>query len=345
LRPELTAGIARAYLTEGWQQHIPLKVTSWGPAFRYERPQKGRFRQFHQIGVEVFGMPGPDIDAEVILLSARILRRLGLEDVRLQLNSLGSSAARAAFRERLVAYFREHIDALDEDSQRRLESNPLRILDSKNPAMQDLIERAPKLPDYLDEESQAHFQQLRQMLDAAGISYELNPRLVRGLDYYGRTVFEWVTDRIGAQGTVLAGGRFDGLVEQLGGRPTPAIGFAMGVERLVALLEEREQTIAVAPHAYMVLVGEQAVAAGLPLAERLRDALPRVRLLVNSGGGSFKSQFKRADRSGARFALIIGDGEAAAGTVTVKDLRTEAGQDELAQTQLAARLNQLLAQD
>lgn len=345
LRPEGTAGCVRACLEHGLLHNAQPRLWYAGAMFRYERPQKGRFRQFHQIGVEVFGMPGPDIDAEVILLSARILRRLGLEDVRLQLNSLGSSAARAAFRERLVAYFREHIDALDEDSQRRLESNPLRILDSKNPAMQALIERAPKLPDCLDEESQAHFQQLRQMLDAAGIPYELNPRLVRGLDYYGRTVFEWVTDRLGAQGTVLAGGRFDGLVEQLGGRPTPAIGFAMGVERLVALLEEREQTIAAAPHAYMVLVGEQAVAVGLPLAERLRDALPRLRLLVNGGGGSFKSQFKRADRSGARFALIIGDAEAAAGTVTVKDLRTEAGQDELAQTQLVARLNQLLAQD
>jgi histidyl-tRNA synthetase len=261
------------------------------------------------------------------------------------LNSLGSAAARSAYRERLVAYFRRHVEALDEDGRRRLESNPLRILDSKNPDLQGLIERAPRLLDHLDEASRSHFAQLRQLLDAAGIPYQVNPRLVRGLDYYSRTVFEWVTDRLGAQGTVLAGGRYDGLVEQLGGRTTPAIGFAMGLERIVSLLEEREQAAVAAPHAYLVLVGEQAVAVGLPLAERLRDALPSLRLLVNGGGGNFKSQFKRADRSGARLALIIADDEVADGTVTVKDLHAEAEQVTLPQADLPAQLRARLVQE
>lgn len=343
LRPEGTAGCVRACLEHGLLHNAQARLWYAGPMFRYERPQKGRFRQFHQIGVEVFGMAGPDIDAEVILLSARILRRLGLDDVRLQLNSLGSNAARAAYREQLVSYFQEHFDALDEDSRRRLQSNPLRILDSKNPDMQALIEGAPRLLDHLDDESRAHFDELRRLLDAAGVAYDINPRLVRGLDYYSRTVFEWVTDRLGAQGTVLAGGRYDGLVEQLGGRPTPAVGFAMGLERLVTLLEEREPAAALAPHAYMVLVGEPAIAVGLPLAERLRDALPSLRLLVNGGGGSFKSQFKRADRSGARLALVIAEDEAAASTVVVKDLRSDAEQVALAQADLPARLRELLA--
>lgn len=342
LRPEGTASCVRACLQHGLLHNAQARLWYAGPMFRYERPQRGRFRQFHQIGVEVFGMPGPDIDAEVILLSARILRRLGLSDVRLQLNSLGSAAARAAYRQQLVEYFQAHYEALDEDSQRRLQSNPLRILDSKNPAMQALIEQAPILIEHLDAESQAHFEQLQHSLQAAGVAYELNPRLVRGLDYYDRTVFEWVTDRLGAQGTVLAGGRFDGLVEQLGGRPTPAIGFAMGLERLVALLEEQGQVPAFAPEAYMVLVGEQAVAVGLPLAERLRDALPRLRLLVNGGGGSFRSQFKRADRSGAQLALIIGDEEVAAGLVTVKHLRSDAAQITLPEAQAIEHLSELL---
>ena len=343
LRPEGTAGCVRACLEHGLLHNAQARLWYAGPMFRYERPQKGRFRQFHQIGVEVFGMAGPDIDAEVILLSARILRRLGLEDVRLQLNSLGSNAARAAYRQHLVTYFQAHFDALDEDSRRRLQGNPLRILDSKNPDMQALIEGAPRLLDHLDEESRDHFDELRRLLDAAGLDYDINPRLVRGLDYYSRTVFEWITDRLGAQGTVLAGGRYDGLVEQLGGRATPAVGFAMGLERLVALLEEREPAVAAAPHAYMVLVGGPAIAVGLPLAERLRDALPSLRLRVDGGGGSFKSQFKRADRSGARLALVIAEDEAAAGTVVVKDLRSDAEQVAVAQADLPARLRELLA--
>lgn len=342
LRPEGTAGCVRACLEHGMLHNAQARLWYTGAMFRYERPQKGRFRQFHQIGVETFGMAGPDIDAEVILLSARILRRLGLSDVRLQLNSLGSAAARAAYRERLVGYFRQSIDRLDEDSRRRLDSNPLRILDSKNPEMQSLIEGAPRLLNHLDAESQSHFDQLRQLLDAAGVDYEINPRLVRGLDYYGRTVFEWVTDRLGAQGTVLAGGRYDGLVEQLGGRPTPAVGFAMGMERIVTLLEERGESAAQQPHAYMVLVGEAALAAGVPLAERLRDALPSLRLMVNAGGGSFKSQFKRADRSGARVALVIADSEVTGGTVTLKDLRSDTEQQTVSQDELAARLEALL---
>lgn len=340
LRPEGTAGCVRACLEHGLLHNAQARLWYAGPMFRYERPQKGRFRQFHQIGVEAFGMGGPDVDAEMILLSARILRLLGLGDVRLQLNSLGSADARAAYRDLLVDYFRAHFDALDADSQRRLESNPLRILDSKNRDMQGLIERAPRLVDHLDEESRLHFEQLQRLLDAAGVAYELNPRLVRGLDYYSRTVFEWVTDQLGAQGTVLAGGRYDALVEQLGGRPTPAIGFAMGLERIVTLLEDRGRTAAMAPDAYMVLVGGQAVAAGVPLAERLRDALPALRLLVNGGGGSFKSQFRRADRSGARLALIIGESEAEAGTVSVKDLRGEGEQVTLAQAELSAYLQE-----
>ena len=342
LRPEGTAGCVRACLEHGLLHNAQPRLWYAGPMFRYERPQKGRFRQFHQIGVEVFGMAGPDIDAEVILLSARILRRLGLDDVRLQLNSLGSAAARAAYRERLVDYFKAHYQTLDADSQRRLHSNPLRILDSKNPAMQELIAGAPRLLDHLDADSRHHFDALCALLDAAGLGYDINTRLVRGLDYYSRTVFEWVTDRLGAQGTVLAGGRYDGLVEQLGGKPTPAIGFAMGLERIVALLEEREQVVNPAPHAYLVLVGEQAVAAGMPLAERLRDALPGLRLLVHCGGGSFKSQFRRADRSGARLALIIGEEEATAGQVAVKDLRSEAEQATLSEQQVIARLRDLL---
>lgn len=343
LRPEGTASCVRACLQHGLLHNAQPRLWYAGPMFRYERPQRGRFRQFHQIGVEVFGMSGPDIDAEVILLSARILRRLGLTDVRLQLNSLGSAAARAAYRQQLVEYFTTHQDHLDEDSQRRLQSNPLRILDSKNPAMQELIEQAPKLLEHLDEESQAHFEVLQQSLQAAGVAFELNPRLVRGLDYYDRTVFEWVTDRLGAQGTVLAGGRFDGLVEQLGGRPMPAIGFAMGLERLVALLEEdQERAIHAAPDAFMVLAGAEAQAAGVPIAERLRDAMPELRLLMNAGGGSFRSQFRRADRSGARFALIIGEDEAATGKVTVKDLRSDAEQHTVTEAELASYLTGLL---
>lgn len=339
LRPEGTAGCVRASLQHGLLHNAQARLWYAGPMFRYERPQKGRLRQFHQIGAEAFGMSGPDVDAEMILLSARILRELGLSDVRLQLNSLGSAEARADYRARLVEYFSSQQAALDEDSRRRLVSNPLRILDSKNPQMQDLIEAAPRLLDHLDQASREHFEQLQQLLDSAEIAYEINPRLVRGLDYYSRTVFEWVTHQLGAQGTVLAGGRYDALVEQLGGRPTPAVGFAMGLERIVALLEDQGRTAVAEPDAYMVLMGEQAMAVGLSFAERLRDEHPALRLLVNGGGGSFRSQFRRADRSGARFAFIIGESEATAGMISVKDLRTESEQLNMSQAELLAYLH------
>ena len=343
LRPEGTAGCVRACLEQGLLHNAQPRLWYAGAMFRHERPQKGRLRQFHQIGVEAFGLDGPDIDAELILLSGRILRRLGLDDVSLQLNSLGSPEARAAYRDRLIEYFSARQEQLDEDSRRRLQSNPLRILDSKNPEMQSMIAQAPRLVDCLDEESRSHFSRLCGILDAAGLRYQVNPRLVRGLDYYSRTVFEWVTDRLGAQGTVLAGGRYDGLVEQLGGRPTPAIGFAMGLERLVALLEESEPDLTgKRPHAYLVLVGEAAGEAGLVLAERLRDAVPGLRLAVNCGGGSFKSQFKRADKIGARVALVVGDDELAAGTVAVKDLRAQAEQRTVPQAELADYFKTLL---
>ncbi|HEY0634187.1 MAG TPA: histidine--tRNA ligase [Gammaproteobacteria bacterium] len=340
LRPEGTAGCVRAAIENGLLHNQVQKLWYRGPMFRHERPQKGRYRQFHQIGIEVFGLTGPDIDAELIIITARLWKLLGLSDaVTLQINSLGSSESRAAYREQLVAYFSAHFDKLDEDSQRRLHGNPLRILDSKNPELRDIITAAPKLTDHLDEESRSHFATLCASLDAVQIRYEINPCLVRGLDYYSKTVFEWVTERLGAQGTVCAGGRFDGLVEQLGGKPTPACGFAMGLERLTALLEhahipqERYR-----PHAYLVRVGDGAQQAGLVLAEQLRDALPQLRLENHCGGGSFKSQFKRADKSGARVALILGDEEAAAGTISVKYLREEREQETIQQDELQAFL-------
>ncbi|MBI5463063.1 MAG: histidine--tRNA ligase [Gammaproteobacteria bacterium] len=343
LRPEGTAGCVRACIEHGLLHNQTQRLWYMGPMFRHERPQKGRYRQFHQIGVEAFGMAGPDIDAEQILMTARLWKQLGLREVHLELNSLGTAAARAAYRDILVAYFSAHRERLDEDSQRRLGSNPLRILDSKNPDMQALIEAAPKLAEHLDTESQEHFAALRAMLDAAGVAYRVNPRLVRGLDYYGRTVFEWVTDRLGAQGTVCAGGRYDGLVEFLGGRPTPAFGFALGLERLIALLID----LGVHPqpetaHAYLVLVGAAAERQGPVLGERLRDAVPGLRLQVNCGGGSFKSQFKRADRSGAAWALILGDEEVANGRLGIKPLRGDAAQVSLSEAEAIARLRELL---
>jgi histidyl-tRNA synthetase len=343
LRPEGTAGCVRAGIEQGLLYNQQQRLWYMGPMFRHERPQKGRYRQFHQIGVEVFGMAGPDIDAELILMTARIWRRLGIRDVRLQLNSLGTLEARGRYREALVGYLEQHRASLDEDSLRRLSSNPLRILDSKNPALQAVIEGAPRLADYLDEESRQHFARLCALLDAAGLDYELNPRLVRGLDYYGKTVFEWVTTRLGAQGTVCAGGRYDVLVEFLGGRPTPAVGFAMGIERLIALLEESGVAFpSQAPHVYIVTVGERAEAHGLVLADRLRDALPELRVLLNGGGGNFKNQFKRADKSGARLALILGDSELDAGQVGIKPLR--GGEQELmAEADLPARLQACLS--
>jgi histidyl-tRNA synthetase len=322
LRPEGTAGCVRAAMENGLLNQTQ-RLWYMGPMFRHERPQKGRYRQFHQIGVEAYGFNGPDIDAEMIMLTARLWKALGLKGVTLQINSLGSTEARLAYREVLIAYFEQHQSELDEDSQRRLHSNPLRILDSKNPEMQALNDAAPKLIDYLDEESKQHFEQLCQILDSVDIAYEINPRLVRGLDYYGKTVFEWVTDQLGSQGTVCAGGRYDGLVAQLGGKEATAIGFAIGLERLVALLEatdalpEIKQT-----DAYLVAVGDQAIAQAAFLTERLRDELPGIRLISHCGGGSFKSQFKRADRSGARWTLILGDEEVSNQTIGIKTMAT-----------------------
>jgi len=322
LRPEGTAGCVRACIEHGLLHNQTQRLWYAGPMFRYEKPQKGRYRQFHQIGVEAYGMAGPDIDAELISLTARLWRQLGIHDVTLQLNSLGSSAARAAYRERLVAYFTARQDVLDEDSQRRLHTNPLRILDSKNPAMRVVIEEAPSLLDHLDTESQAHFEALQGLLDTAGIASVINPRLVRGLDYYSQTVFEWVTDTLGAQGTICAGGRYDGLIEQLGGQAVPGIGFAMGLERLVAMLTAVKQPgLDLAPHAYLIAAGDVAQSAALALAEKLRDQLPALRLRMNCGGGSFKSQFRRADHSGAQFALILGENEVNAGALAIKPLR------------------------
>jgi histidyl-tRNA synthetase len=340
LRPEGTASCVRACMENGLLHNQTQRLWYMGPMFRHERPQKGRYRQFHQIGVEVFGMEGPDIDAEMILMSARILKALGLYDsVVLHINSLGTSEARAAYRHKLVEYLRAHEDKLDEDSVRRLEGNPLRILDSKNPEMQQLIEDAPKLMDHLDEVSVAHFERLKAYLDQAGINYIVNPRLVRGLDYYSRTVFEWITDQLGAQGTVLAGGRFDGLVEQLGGKPTPAIGFAMGIERLVALLEDQglARRVDTVPHAYLMAMGGGAELRAMQMAEELRETVPGLRVQLHCGGGSFKSQMKRADKLGARFALILGEDEMQGGTVAVKDMQ-EGQQEHTAQTELAAYL-------
>ena len=314
-----------------------------GPMFRYERPQKGRYRQFHQIDVEALGFPGPDVDAELILLTARMWRRLGLRGLRLNLNSLGTLESRAVYRRVLVEYFNAHAAALDADSARRLEGNPLRILDSKNPAMADVIAGAPSITDHLDPESAAHFAGLRGHLDAAGVEYVVNPRLVRGLDYYSRTVFEWITTDLGSQDAVCSGGRYDGLVAQLGGEPTPAIGWALGEERIVELM--RLQGLVGhegRPDVYLVLAGTVAEAVGLGLAERLRDAGRGLRVEANCGGGSFKSQLKRADRSGARYAVIVGDDEAARRVAAVKPLRGEGEQREVAFDDLAVELSRAL---
>ncbi len=332
LRPEGTAGCVRASIEHGLLHNQSQRLWYSGPMFRHERPQKGRYRQFHQIGAEVYGMTGPDIDAELICMTARFWKQLGIQDVVLQINSLGSSAARAVYREQLANYFKAHEDALDEDSRRRLYSNPLRILDTKNSAMQAIVAGAPLLGEFLDEESRLHFEHLQGLLEAAGISYEVNPRLVRGLDYYCKTVFEWVTDRLGAQGTVCAGGRYDGLVEQLGGQAVPGVGFAMGMERLVAMLSESGYAgLDPCPHAYLVMVGEAAERCGRVLAERVRDQLPGLRLQVNCGGGSFKAQLKRADRSRARLALILGENEIQARQITVKPLRQDGEQISVSQ--------------
>lgn len=340
LRPEGTAGCVRACVEHGLLHNQIQRLWYMGPMFRHEKPQKGRYRQFHQIGVEAYGIPGPDIDAELIFMTARLWKQLGIStDVALQINSLGSVAARAVYRERLVAYFKSRWDELDEDSQRRLDGNPLRILDTKNPAMASVVTEAPLLLDYLDAESQAHFNELQQFLDANSISYTINPLLVRGLDYYNKTVFEWVTGRLGAQGTVCAGGRYDDLVEQLGGRFTPAVGFALGLERLIhMLLQAGFKGMDDAPHVYLVLMGEAAEHRGRVLAETLREHLPLLRIQVNCGGGGFKTQFKRADRSQARLALILGEDEVREERVTVKLLREDSEQMAVSQAELAAFL-------
>lgn len=343
LRPEGTAGCVRACIQHSLINRQTQRLWYTGPMFRHERPQAGRYRQFYQVGVEVFGLEGPDVDAELLMMTARLWRRLGLKQVSLQINSLGTSEARGRYREALVDYLRTVHDRLDEDSQRRLKSNPLRILDSKNAAVQALLEDAPRLADFIDDESRAHFETLCGLLDAAGVAYEVNPRLVRGLDYYGRTVFEWVTDQLGAQGTVCAGGRYDVLVEYLGGRATPAVGFALGLERLIALLEN--QGVAFpdpAPHLYVVSVGEQAQQQGLLLSEQLRDALPALRVLTHCGGGSFKSQFKKADRSGARYALVLGEEEVERREAGLKPLLEHGEQLTVGFDELGDRLAGLL---
>ncbi len=343
LRPEGTASCVRAGLEHGLFHNQIQRLWYAGPMFRHERPQKGRYRQFHQVGAEAYGMPGPDVDAEIICLGARLWRKLGLADIRLEINSLGDREARASYRQALFDYFSAHVDEIDEDSKNSLPGNPLRLLDSKHPAMQDLIGRAPSLIGYLNPESERHFTALCGLLDALGIQYSVNPRLVRGLDYYNRTVFEWVTQSLGAQGTICAGGRYDGLVEQFGGRPTPAIGFALGLERIVALLEQEAAPEPARPHVYLIAVGEEAAAAALRLAESVRETWPELRLIGNCGGGSFKSQFRRADKSQAHVALILGAEEVRQRTVGIKALEEEGEQVTVAQRDLRDCLGELLA--
>ncbi|MCL6412931.1 histidine--tRNA ligase [Pantoea agglomerans] len=344
LRPEGTAGCVRAGIEHGLLYNQEQRLWYMGPMFRYERPQKGRYRQFYQIGVEVFGLQGPDIDAELIMLNARWWKALGIsEHVRLELNSIGSLEARAHYRDALVAFLEQHKEVLDEDCKRRMYTNPMRVLDTKNPDIQQLLNDAPQLGDYLDDESREHFSGLCALLDDAGISYTVNQRLVRGLDYYNRTVIEWVTDSLGSQGTVCGGGRYDGLVEQLGGRATPAVGFAMGMERLVLLVQavnpEFEPTSNV--DVYVIASGQGVQSAAMQLAEKLRDEGPELRLMTNFGGGNFKKQFARADKWGARVALVLGEDEVKAGQVVIKDLR-RGEQQTLDQAEAAAVLRSLL---
>ncbi|WP_200861836.1 histidine--tRNA ligase [Marinobacter sp. EN3] len=346
LRPEGTAGCVRAAEEHGLLFNQTRRLWYTGPMFRHERPQKGRYRQFHQIGVECFGMAGPDIDAELLILTARLWSALGLSDhARLEINSIGTSDSRKVYRQALVAYLEQYQDKLDDDSKRRLTTNPLRILDSKDPATREILQGAPSLDDYLDDESRQHFEQLKAMLDAAGVAYTVNPALVRGLDYYGKTVFEWITDSLGAQGTICAGGRYDGLVEQLGGKPTVAVGFAMGLERLILLLETLElvpEHVNNQADVYVTAMGDQAIAPAMALAETLRSELPGRIVVSHCGGGSFKSQMKKADRSGARFAVILGENEVAQATAGLKPLRDDQPQQEIAQADLAAVLAGLL---
>ncbi|MBT5797583.1 MAG: histidine--tRNA ligase [Porticoccaceae bacterium] len=342
LRPEGTAGCVRACTEHGLLHNQTQRLWYAGPMFRHERPQKGRQRQFHQIGVEAFGLNGPDIDAELLLLTANLWKTLKIDSVvKLQINSLGTSTDRAHYRDKLVSYLMTHRDDLDEDSQRRLETNPMRILDSKNPEVQKIVDGAPQLNDFIDDDSRQHFEQLCGILDAAKVSYEINPRLVRGLDYYSKTVFEWVTDSLGAQGTICAGGRYDGLVEQLGGKPCPGVGFAMGIERLVLLLDELKvvpDSVAQTVDIYLLAVGDVSNAAAV-LADNLRNDCPSLRIESHCGGGSFKSQIKKADKSGAAVALILGEQEVSSSTVGVKYLRQEHIQETVVQDSLATLLN------
>lgn len=333
LRPEGTASCVRAAEQAGLLYNQVQRLWYTGPMFRYERPQKGRYRQFYQVGVEAFGMSGPDIDAELIIMTARLWQVLGLEDAAsLQLNSIGSSAVRASYGADLVTYLKDHFDQLDSDSQQRLSANPLRILDSKSESTQKVLENAPVLANYLDDESRQHFESLCATLDHVGIKYDINPRLVRGLDYYSKTVFEWVTDQLGAQGTICAGGRYDGLVAQLGGKATPAVGFAMGLERLVLLLAAKglPGDLNKPADVYFIALGEAAQLQALVLAEQIRTQIPNLRLITHCGGGNFKAQLKKADFSGAEYALIIGDKELASDTLLVKPLRGQADQVTIA---------------
>jgi histidyl-tRNA synthetase len=344
LRPEATAGIVRALISNRMLRGQRHKLWCLGPMFRHEAPQAGRYRQFWQVDVEAVGCPGPDVDAELIAMSARLWRRLGLEGLKLEINSLGTPESRRAYRARLVQYFEAHEERLDADSRRRLGGNPLRILDSKNPDMQELIAGAPLLTEHLDAESREHFEALARMLEGTGVAYAVNPRLVRGLDYYNRTVFEWITASAGAQNAVCSGGRYDGLIAQLGGEATPAVGFAMGVERLVALLVAAGAAPPAAhPDVYVVVNGARATAEALSIVERLRSARPRLRVELNMGGGNFKAQFRRADKSGASLALIVGDDELARGVLGMKPLRVESGQSECPIDALAAGLDVALA--
>jgi histidyl-tRNA synthetase len=321
LRPEGTAGCVRSGIQHGLFHNQQQRIWYLGPMFRHERPQKGRYRSFYQAGIETYGIDGPEIDAEVIAIAARLWKKLGFKNVRLEINSLGSNESRQNYQKVLIEYFSSHQEQLDEDSQRRLHKNPLRILDTKNPSMKMLVENAPNLLDYIDDKSREHFAELKLRLDNMGISYEVNSRLVRGIDYYNRTVFEWITEDLGAQGTICAGGRYDGLVKQLGGRETPACGFGIGIDRLQLLIEEKNLcTNQNNPQAYLVMAGNNAERKGIALAEEIRDLNPDLRLLMNAGSGSFKSQLKRADKSGAAFALILGDSEVDANQITIKPL-------------------------
>ncbi|EKO3369339.1 histidine--tRNA ligase [Vibrio fluvialis] len=343
LRPEGTAGCVRSCIQNSLINRDEQRLWYMGPMFRHERPQKGRYRQFHQCGVEVFGLNGPDVDAELIMMTARLWRELGIDKhVRLELNSIGSQEDRADYRTALVAFLEQHIDVLDEDCKRRMHTNPLRVLDTKNPDIQAILGDAPRLSEYLGEESKAHFAGICELLDAAGIEYTVNERLVRGLDYYNRTVFEWMTESLGSQGTVCGGGRYDGLVEQLGGKATPAVGFAMGLERLVLMMETLGNTdVRRNVDVYMVTAGEGTLTAGMKLVEELREQVPGLRVMTHFGGGNFKKQFKRADKVGAAVALVLGENEVAEKTVVLKDL-AGGEQETISQTEIAGKLAHLV---